>query len=178
MVYIQASGLQLPISATRPAHTIYFAGPKQLMHVVVDDADTKSGDIVKMKVTTYPNGVEDDAAESVSAIGVMEIKALATAAGSTAYNYNVTYSSGEEADMLLLIPGLIHWARCADNTGAIAIGDTLETDAGGRLTLAHASTATTAGHKAHWMSLQTRAQSATESWILVLYLGRGFAIAA
>lgn len=130
-----------------------------------------------MKVTTYANGVEDDGAESVASIGVAEIKAMPTNSD-IAYNNDYTFESGELLEMLLLIPGVMHFARCADNTGAIAIGDTLETDTSGNLISAHASTATSAGHKAHWMALQSRAQSATPSWIAVMYLGRGYAAAA
>jgi len=177
MTWISSNGLQLPFAPARPRKSIYIAGPKIPLAVVVDDASTKTGDVVKMKVSTYANGVEDDGAESVSSIAVMDIPALPTNSDN-AYPYDYTFEAAEEAEALLLVPGLIHWARCADNTGAIAIGDTLETAAGGLLTEAHASTATAAGHAAHWMALTLRAQSATESWIVVMYLGRGYAAAA
>ncbi len=168
MVYIQSNGLQLPVGDSKPKHSIYVAGPKVELQVVVNDASTKTGDIVLPTVGTYSNGVADVAANTVSGFAAMEIKAAGTNAGGVSYKADYTFEDGEEATALLLSPGLVFWARCAENGANIAIGTDLVSDTGG---LVKIRAAVTTGQDL-FRSLQPRTASGTESWIMIQYMGK------
>ena len=185
------TGLQF---GSGPGKSVYI-GPAALYQPVdlhAGVADIKPGMPLGYKASGYTNECDriDSAALALLAFAVADAPTRGEAQGTIIDPMtDYVYSDNETVKAFFLLPGVMFWGRCADNTTTISIGTECEAIGSGlitgsidALTVATSSTGNThfdpspTGENIKltpkFMSLKARATSATESWLPVLYIGR------